>query len=114
MAKAAKIITLSTGICLLLFVVIATLSADRWVYRTQFKQSYQLIEAIDAFRLNENRWPTEQEVDSLKVDLGLPTQEKCPCYQLESEDHFIVWFGYQSTGSSMVYDSQTAEWAPRH
>ena len=90
------------------------LSADRWVYRRQFNQSHQFISEIEEFQLKENRFPTEQEASLIKVELGLPIDERCPCYLLKNEDHFIVWFGYQTTGSSMVYDSRTAKWAPNH
>ncbi|MFK7803718.1 MAG: hypothetical protein AB8G95_18945 [Anaerolineae bacterium] len=89
-------------------------SADQWLYRTEFQQSWQLINAIEQFRLDQNRLPTELESNEIKKKLGLPADEQCPCYQIEEDGRFIVWFGYQTTGSSMVYDSQSAAWSPRH
>ncbi len=75
-------------------------------YRDEFRRSDVAIQAVEAFRRAHGRLP-----DSLQ-EAGLPLaqfDERCPCYQKQNEQSYIVSFGW-TLGELVVYDSVTREW----
>jgi hypothetical protein len=75
-------------------------------YRDEFRRSEIATEAIEAFRRAHGRLP-----DSLQ-EAGLPLEqfdERCPCYEKQTEQSYIVSFGW-TLGESVVYDSVAGEW----
>jgi len=76
------------------------------LYRDKFRQSEVAIQAVEAFRRTHGRLPhTLQEA-------GLPQEqfdERCPCYEKNDEQSYIVWFGWV-LGESVVYASDTGQW----
>jgi hypothetical protein len=72
-------------------------------------QAERLIQAVEAFRIENDRLPLEHVVPSLKEQLGLTPDETCPCYALRSPDRFIIWYGL-TLGESAVYDSCIRAW----
>jgi hypothetical protein len=75
-------------------------------YRDEFRRSEIAIQAIDSFRRDHGRVP-----DSLE-EAGLPLEqfdERCPCYEKQTEQSYIVWFGW-TLGESVVYDSLAGKW----
>ena len=99
--------------CMLLVLIwLAVLSAQpgSWLfaleYRDEFRRSEMVIQSVEAFRRAHGRVP-----DSLQ-EAGLPLEqfdERCPCYQKQNEQSYIVSFGW-TLGESVVYDSATGKW----
>ena len=80
-----------------------------WCYSLQMKQSMPMIEGVEKFRLQNDRVPTEEETDSLKKALSLPTGMRCPGYRVNGPEGYMVWFG-TSLGSSYTFHSFSREW----
>jgi len=99
--------------CMLLalgWLVILSAQPGSWLfaleYRDEFRRSDVAIQAVEAFRRAHGRLP-----DSLQ-EAGLPLaqfDERCPCYQKQNEQSYIVSFGW-TLGELVVYDSVTREW----
>lgn len=99
--------------CMLLvlgWLAVLTAQPGSWLfaleYRDQFRRSEIAIQAIEAFRRDHDRLP-----ESLQ-EAGLPLEqfdERCPCYEKQTEQSYIVWFGW-TLGESVVYDSVAREW----
>jgi hypothetical protein len=83
---------------------------DRWVYRQQFKTSELIVNEAEAFRNIHGRVPEERELASLMQKYGWKHSEECPCYQALSGLSYMVWFGYETLGTSMVYRSENKTW----
>ena len=106
MLSSLAIVTLSG-----FYVALLRWAPAQWFYSQRFQESEQLVRAIDSFQTTYNRVPNERELSAYLIKKGIsPLTETCPCYRPVTAASYEVWFGYQSTGTSMVYQSTTQDW----
>jgi hypothetical protein len=97
------------SVLVILLIIFRMAVPDSWGYREQFADSQELIQAIEEFRVTSHRLPDNEEVYRLMEHLGWTPSEACPCYNKESSEEYIVYFG-TTLGESKVYHSTTGEW----
>jgi hypothetical protein len=67
--------------------------------------SLTIIQKAEAFKQTHGRYPNNLS------EIGLTETEKCPCYQLNSDSSFDVWYpGNIGFFSTRIYNSRTKTW----
>ena len=79
-------------------------SKSELLHLAQHQASSEIIAKVEQFRKSSGHLP-----DSLS-DVGLKSNESCPCYCKTSNDGYMVWYGTAS-GHSDTYDSRTNQWS---
>ncbi len=87
-------------------------ASDRWVYRDAFELSELIIRTAESYRTKHGHVPREEEMNMELKKFGHALSEQCPCYEPRGDASYIVWFGYETVGSSMVYRSESKKWRP--
>ena len=68
------------------------------------------IDEIEKHLKTNSKVPTNEDAWEIMKSLGLRADEQCrPCYQKESDNSYIVYFG-TTLGESYVYDSKSKSW----
>ncbi len=83
---------------------------DRWVYRDAFQLSELIIRTAESYRAAHGHVPKEEEMNKELKKFGHALSEQCPCYETRGDANYIVWFGYVTVGTSMVYRSESRKW----
>ena len=74
-------------------------------YEEQKEYAEQIIEKVEAFRTKSDRFPKNIE------ELGLEEKMEGPAYySLVNDSTYIVWYGINGVGNSMVYHSDSKTW----
>jgi hypothetical protein len=100
------------GVLLLVGLLWWWFAPDRWVYKGEFEMSESIIQVAESYRAMHGYVPTEEEIAVAGKKAGRELSERCPCYQRVGNSDYVVWFGYQTVGTSMVYRSKNKEWQP--
>ena len=103
--KTLKKIFLIAVLCLIAYVLLPA----KVKYHFTITEYEILITQIEKFEQHNGRLPEEDEFNKIKIELGYWQNEYCPCYNKESENQYLLWFGAE-LGESITYNSKTKSW----
>lgn len=98
------------GVCLVVgviafpFFTTRPLSKNELLHFEQREASNEIVAKVEQFRKSSGHLP-----EGLS-DIGLKSNEGCPCYCKTSNDSYMVWYG-TALGESDTYDSRTKQWS---
>jgi hypothetical protein len=97
-------VCLIVGVFAFPFFATRPLSKSELLYFAQRTASNEIVTKVERFRKSSGHLP-----EGLS-DIGLESNESCPCYCKTSNDSYMVWYG-TTLGESDTYDSRTKQWA---
>jgi len=97
-------VCLIVGVITLPFFATRPLSKSDLLHFEQRKISSEIVAKVEQFRKLSGHLP-----EGLS-DIGLKSNESCPCYCKTSNDSYMVWYG-TALGESDTYDSRTKQWS---